>query len=265
MRRRVLLGTAVALLALPATGHAQSGGATVPATTGGAGYGTSAPGLTASRFKVTPRTLTLGAPASFRYRIDGAQRSARVRIELLAAGARRPAATIRMGWKRTRRTLIRTWTPPAGVLAPGDYVARLHAVDRNGRTLRRTATASGRSRLTVIAPAPPPAITPTAPVARHRPLPHPRRLHLGRRVRRQARHRRPPRAGHPHRRGHADRHAPRGRRVVARLPGVGRRQLRRRPRRRRPRLRLHAPPERLDHRDQGRGPRAPARCSPRPA
>ena len=44
-------------------------------------------------------------------------------------------------------------------------VARLHAVDRNGRTLRRTATASGRSRLTVIAPAPPPVLTPTAPVA----------------------------------------------------------------------------------------------------
>ena len=112
--RRLLLGIAVALLALPATGHAQSGGATIAPATGGAGYGASAPGLTASRFKVTPRTLTLGAPASFRYRIDGAQRSARVRIELLAAGARRPAATIRMGWKRTRRTLIRTWTPARG-------------------------------------------------------------------------------------------------------------------------------------------------------
>ena len=165
MRRRLLLGTAVALLALPATGHAQNGGATVAPATGGAGYGASPPSLTASRFKVTPRTLTPGAPASFRYRIDGAQRSARVRIELLAAGARRPAARIRMGWKRTGRTLTRTWTPPAGVLTPGDYVARLHAVDRNGRTLRRTATASGRSRLTVIAPAPPPALTPTAPVA----------------------------------------------------------------------------------------------------
>jgi murein DD-endopeptidase MepM/ murein hydrolase activator NlpD len=123
--------------------------------------------LTASRFKVTPRTLTPGAPASFRYRIDGAARSARVRIELLAAGARRPAARIRMGWKRTGRTLVRAWTPPAGVLTPGDYVARLHAVDRNGHTLSRTASASGRSRLTVIAPPPPPVPTPTpaAPVA----------------------------------------------------------------------------------------------------
>ncbi|MEO8690723.1 MAG: M23 family metallopeptidase [Solirubrobacteraceae bacterium] len=165
MRRRLLLGTAVALLALPATGHAQSSGATVTAPTGGAGYGASAPGLTASRFKVTPRTLTPGAPASFRYRVDGAQRSARVRIELLPAGARRPAARIRMGWKRTGRTLIRTWTPPAGLLPPGDYVARLHAVDRNGGTLRRTATASGRSSLTVVAPPPPPVAAPAAPVA----------------------------------------------------------------------------------------------------
>ena len=88
-----------------------------------------------------------------------------MRIELLAAGVRRPAARIYMGWKRTGRTLTRTWTPPAGVLTPGDYLARLHAVDRNGRTLRRTATASGRSRLTVIAPAPPPIPAPAAPVA----------------------------------------------------------------------------------------------------
>ncbi len=167
MRRRLLLGAALALLALPATGHAQSGGATVPAATGGAGYGTSAPTLTASHFAVTPRTIKPGAPVSFRYRIDGAQRSARVRIELLPLGSRRPAARIRMGWKRTGRTLARTWTPPAGVLTPGDYLARLHAVDRAGRALRRTATASGRSRLTVVAPPPPPAPTPApaAPVA----------------------------------------------------------------------------------------------------
>jgi murein DD-endopeptidase MepM/ murein hydrolase activator NlpD len=165
MRRRLLAGAALALLAFPATGHAQSGGSTVSAPTGGAGYGTATPTptLTASRFAVTPRTLQSGEAASFRYRIDGAPRSARVRIELLPAGARRPAARIRMGWKHTGHTFKRTWTPPPGVLTPGDYVARLHAVDRGGRTLRRTATASGRSRLTVVAPPPPPA--PAAPVA----------------------------------------------------------------------------------------------------
>jgi murein DD-endopeptidase MepM/ murein hydrolase activator NlpD len=164
MRRRLLAGAALALLAWPATGHAQSGGTTVPAPTGGAGYGSSVPKLTASRFAVTPRTLTVGAAASFRYRIDGTQRSVRVRVDLLPIGSRRPAARIRMGWKRTGRTLVRTWTPPAGRLTPGGYVARLHAVDRRGRTLRRTATASGRSRLTVLAP-PAPAPAPAPPPA----------------------------------------------------------------------------------------------------
>jgi murein DD-endopeptidase MepM/ murein hydrolase activator NlpD len=163
MRRRLLAGVAFALLIVPATGHAQSGGSTVTAPTGGASYGTAAPELTASRFAVTPRTLRPGADASFRYRIDGAQRSARVRIELVPVGARRPAARIRMGWKHTGHTFTRTWTPPPAVLAPGDYVARLHAVGRDRSTLRRTASASGRSRLTVVAPPIPAAAAP--PVA----------------------------------------------------------------------------------------------------
>ena len=131
------------------------------APTGGANYGISVPSLKASRFKVAPRTITLGAPVSFRYRVDGSHQSVRVRVELLPIGSRRPAARIRMGWKRTGRTLTRSWTPPAGKLTPGDYLARLHAVDRQGRTLRRSATASGRSRLKVVAPAPPPR--PSAP------------------------------------------------------------------------------------------------------
>ena len=80
MRRRLLSGAALALLAWPATGQAQSGGAGVPAPTGGAGYGVPVPGLTASRFTVTPHTLKPGAPARFRFRVDGTQRSARVRI-----------------------------------------------------------------------------------------------------------------------------------------------------------------------------------------
>ena len=164
MRCRLLMGAVLALLAWPATGHAQSGGASPPAPTGGAGYGTPVPSLIASRFAVTPRTLQPGAPARFRYRIDGSRQSMRVRVDLLPVGSRHPTARVRMGWKRPGRTLVRTWTPPAGRLTPGDYVARLHAVDRRGRTLRRTATASGRSRLTVVAP-PPPAATPVAPPA----------------------------------------------------------------------------------------------------
>ena len=165
MRGRLLTGAALALLAWPATGHAQSGGASVPAPTGGAGYGTPAPALTASRFAVAPATLEPGAPLRFRYRIDGSRRSVRVRVDLLPAGSRLPAARVRMGWKHTGRTLVRSWTPPPGKLSPGDYVARLHAVDRRGRTLRRTASASGRSRLTVAKPKVPPPPPPTPPTA----------------------------------------------------------------------------------------------------
>jgi murein DD-endopeptidase MepM/ murein hydrolase activator NlpD len=167
MRHRLLTGAVLALLAWPATGHAQSGGATVQAPTGGAHFGVKVPRLVASRFATTPRRIRPGAPVSFRYRIDGTRQSVRVRVDLLPAGSRHPAARVRMGWKRTGRTLTRVWTAGAR-LTPGDYVARLHAVDRRGRTLVRTATASGRSRLTVLAPAPPPppvgAPAPAAPV-----------------------------------------------------------------------------------------------------
>ena len=90
MRHRLLTGAVLALLAWPATGHAQSGGASVPAPTGGAGYGISVPSLKASRFKVAPRTITLGAPVSFRYRVDGSRQSVRVRVELLPIGSRHP-------------------------------------------------------------------------------------------------------------------------------------------------------------------------------
>ena len=165
MRHRLLTGAVLALLAWPATGHAQSGGTVVPAPTGGARYGASVPRLVATRFTVAPRTITLGAPVNFRYRIDGSRRSVRVRVDLLPLGSRHPAARVRMGWKHTGRSLVRRWTPPVGKLTPGSYVARLHAVDRRGRTLRRSATASGRSRLTVTAPTPAEPVGAPAPVA----------------------------------------------------------------------------------------------------
>ena len=84
------MGAVLALLAWPATGHAQSGGASVPAPTGGAGYGTTVPSLIASRFAVTPRTLKPGAPARFRYRIDGSRHSVRVRVDLLPSARAAP-------------------------------------------------------------------------------------------------------------------------------------------------------------------------------
>jgi murein DD-endopeptidase MepM/ murein hydrolase activator NlpD len=145
------MGAVLALLAWPATGHAE---------TGGASYGAVPPGLVASRFTLTPSTPAPGAALGIRYRIDGTRRKVRARVDVLPVGSRRPAARIRVGWRRPGRTLTRRWRVR---LAPGDYIARLHAVDRRGRTLRRTAQASGRSALTVTAP-PAPIPAPLAPV-----------------------------------------------------------------------------------------------------
>lgn len=165
MRNRLLLlAPALVLLAVPSPGLAQSGGAPVPAATGGAGYGQKAPGkLVATRFTVDPGTLQPGSPATFNYRVDGPPRTVRVRIDLLPDGGRHPAKRIRLGYKRTGKALSYTWTPQAGALTPGDYIARLVAVDRAGQTLRRSARSSGRS---AIAMAPPPAAVPApAPAA----------------------------------------------------------------------------------------------------
>ena len=102
------------------------------------------PSLIASRFAVTPRTLQPGAPASFRYRIDGSRQSLRVRVELLPVGSRRPAARIRMGWKR------------AGPHAR----AHLDAAGRRARrpaTTSRACTPSTAAAARCAAPPPPPA------------------------------------------------------------------------------------------------------------
>ncbi len=62
-------------------------------------------------------------------------------------GARLPAARLELGEQPTGRTLLYQWTP--GAIAAGRYAVRLHAVDKAGRPLRRTARASGRSSVRV--------------------------------------------------------------------------------------------------------------------
>ena len=78
-----------------------------------------------------------------------------VRILLTPDGAGAPAVRLRLGRTPTgvRRSYV--WAPPADALAAGRYAVTLRAVDRAGRVLRRTATASGRTGLTVqVAPPP---------------------------------------------------------------------------------------------------------------
>jgi len=173
MLRRLLLlpGIAIALAVVPAPVLAQSGGAVAPeAGGGGHSYGqpaaqpvpARAPRLRASRFSVTPGSIEPGERLRFAYRVDGPVPRVRVRIDLLPADGR-PPTRLRLGSQRTRRSLTHAWT---GELEPGRYVARLAATGKGGARLRRTARASGRSALEIVAePAPAPVAAPVpAPV-----------------------------------------------------------------------------------------------------
>ncbi len=159
----------VVLLALPSGAAAQSGGTPAPSPTPGGGVEFGQPvrkaakgkpsrpaPLTAAEFSAGPATLQPGAPVRFGYRIDGGSRRVRVRIDLVRAGSSAVVKRIRLGWKPTGVRREHSWK---GELPAGDYVARLHASDGVGGTLRRTARASGRSSLSVAAP-PAPAPVP---------------------------------------------------------------------------------------------------------
>lgn len=168
----------VVLFALAPDAVAQSTGGAVDASqAGGAEYGASAgkerkrparprrAKLRATHFAVQPRTLTPGgAPAAFSYRVDGSAARVRVRIEIVAPGARSAAARIRLGWKPTGVRRVHRWSAPAGSLAPGRYAVRLHAVDDAGRRLARSASASGRTTVRVTEPPAPRPVSGVFPV-----------------------------------------------------------------------------------------------------
>ena len=168
-----LLLPVVVLLTLPQVALAQTGGTAAPESDdragGGVEYG--APvrkastrrrrerPLTASEFSVGPAMMQPGGRLKLTYRIDGTGRRVRVRVDLLRAADSSLAKRIRLGWKPTRVRRVHRVRMGEGELPPGDYVARLHASDGFGRTLRRTARASGRSALSVASPVAPVRIT----------------------------------------------------------------------------------------------------------
>ena len=110
-------------------------------------------------FRVTPRAVVAGRPLTVRLRVVGSVARARMRVELLRSGARRASATLDLGWRTVGRRITRRWTP-RGALPAGRYVARIHAVDTTGRTLKRTTAASGKQPLTVRTAAPAPVAAP---------------------------------------------------------------------------------------------------------
>jgi hypothetical protein len=181
--RLVLLG-GLALLAVPASAPAAgtgTGGTSAPSTGGGASYGepatqqrpasprpAPAPPLPAPRvrlrvrpvassFSVAPSTLSVGTPATFTFRVDGRMPHVRVRITLTRVGSPAPAKRLRLGYQTTGVEHTHVWSPAPGELTAGDYAVRLQAFDDAGRSLRRTARASGRGELTLAVAPPPPA------------------------------------------------------------------------------------------------------------
>jgi murein DD-endopeptidase MepM/ murein hydrolase activator NlpD len=165
----------VLCLATPAA-QAQNGGAAAPSESGGAEYGTkietgTAPNKkrarpaapVATEFSVSPGTLTGGGPVTFAWRVDGGKGKVRVRIDLVKTGSRVVAKRLTYGWKTPGKRYARSWTPTEGELPPGSYTARIHAVDRAGRALLRSATASGKSPLEIVVP-PEPVIDGRFPV-----------------------------------------------------------------------------------------------------
>jgi murein DD-endopeptidase MepM/ murein hydrolase activator NlpD len=162
--RRALSICALVLCFAPPAAHAQSGGAAAPGESGGTEYGApiapvqkkprkKAPPVppVATEFTVSPGTLVPEAALTFGWRVDGGKGKVRIRIDLVKSGSRIVAKRLTYGWKTTGKHYDRSWTP-AGQLAPGSYVARIHAVDSAGRALLRSATASGKSRLQIIVP-----------------------------------------------------------------------------------------------------------------
>jgi len=156
---------------------ASAGGAAVPAGSGAQGgteYGAAlAPRgrPVASRFRVAPARVVAGGPLPrIALRLDEPG-VPKVRARIVLWPQRGDGRSVRVDLGRVRTgALLRPGWPEGTRLAPGRYVARVHASDPAGHTLRRERRTPGRSRLIVVPkptpkPAPAPAPAPDAPLA----------------------------------------------------------------------------------------------------
>lgn len=163
----VVAGALAALaLAAPASA-AQTGGAealVARSTAGGVEYGSPLRGAQpprATRFSVSPGTITVGRRPSIVLRIDQPGVSVvTARIVFSPAHGRGPVVRIPLGTVRVGRTLRPRW-PRGAALDPGRYTARVHAADQGGLQLQRRRSAPGRATL-VVEPKPKPKPEPAA-------------------------------------------------------------------------------------------------------
>lgn len=167
-----VVGLPSAAVAAP-SGGLEAGATPSTKSSGGTGYGKriGPQGRPVARdFRVAPSRVTAGGRLpSLRVRFvqSGATEVSARMVLVPLRGQGGNVVRVVLGKVPTGRTLRPGW--PAGTkLAPGRYVARVHAADTAGHQLRRVRGATGKTRLTVLPPVatpkPAPTPTPLAPV-----------------------------------------------------------------------------------------------------
>jgi hypothetical protein len=168
-----LLGAAVTMLLFAPSAHASSNGgvqARSPSAvqSGGSEYGVSRASAVTHPIVTSlsvPSASVPGRPPRVTMRIDEPHVvTVDVTVAVHDLSTRKAALVAQMGWIHTGRTIAVVW-PHGATLAAGSYHVSISAHDHHANSLTRTAHSSGVATLTVAAPAPPPALAPTAPVA----------------------------------------------------------------------------------------------------
>jgi biotin carboxyl carrier protein len=149
---------------------AYAGGTPAPSATGGSEYGAALAHAhpvrpVASIFTVNPKVVVAPRLPRLRVRVDqpGA-RTVRARLVFLPRTETGAIVRVDAGVIPTGKRVAVAW-PAGSQLAPGKYLVQLIVRGRGNAVLARTARASGRTTVTVRAPAPPPAAAPPAPAA----------------------------------------------------------------------------------------------------
>lgn len=174
------LTAAVVVLAYGAGAGAASGGAKGPSKSGGAAYGSAVkPAPPEVRLlRVSPGKILEGRRPSIRLRISQRRgtKLKRVRVVVLKRPSMRVYTRVALRARPGRQ--VRVAWPKGFTFTPGRYVVRVHALDANGQTLRRTRRYTGKASLYVKAkpkpkpkPKPEPAPTPAPAPAPAAPAP----------------------------------------------------------------------------------------------
>jgi hypothetical protein len=169
------MATAAMVVGVVPVAVAYAGGTPAPSPTGGSEYGAALSRVrpvppVASIFTVNPKVVVAPRLPRLRVRVDqpGAQ-TVRARLVFRPQTETGAIARVDAGIIPTGKRVAVLW-PSGSSLAPGRYTVQLIVRGLGNAVLARTARATGKTTVTVRAPAPPaaapaPATTPVAPGA----------------------------------------------------------------------------------------------------